>query len=388
MDTAAGNDGRVSAAEFGEIALDSLRRMHPDGAFLFDLQRFALISKGGRKIALELVFDEFSRMGPEHHERILARFVASAFPERTFPARLPLDENWRCLLPELRNLPLADRDLIEGGDYPGWQDPRFAMARFCPEMGVGVVVDRGDAVLPVSQVQLDAWGLSLGQAMTVAAENLSRKARPEFKAIASGVYMSQYGDFYDAGRLLTTEHVRGLEVKGDPVAMVPHRASLLVAGANDAPALEAMIAAAHAVLRGGSSRLCCDMFRLTENGWTIWEPPGAASAALSNLQVAVLQSDYQRQQRALECALGRGEDAPSAATYTLASLPDGSLLTYAVVAVGQPTVLPKVNMVFVVKRLGDDGEPLKLRWADFERAAGERLEPLPYVLPTYKVTLA
>jgi hypothetical protein len=225
--------------------------------------------------------------------------------------------------------------------------------------------------------------------MRVAAENLSKKAKPEFKRIARGVYMSQYGDFYDAGRLMTTEHIRSLKVRGDPVAMVPHKAALLVSGSDDPQGLEAMVSAAHAVLRGGSCRLACDMFRLTDKGWwTVWEPPGAAGKALNKLQVAVLQRDYETQQRALECALGRGDDSPFAATYTLAAMPDGSLLTYAVVAVGKPTVLPKVNMVFVVRRLGDQDEPLKLRWADFERAAGERLEPLPYVLPTYKVTLA
>ena len=49
------------------------------------------------------------------------------------------------------------------------------------------------------------------------------------------------GDCYDASRLLLLDTIRQFRVKGDYIAMVPNRDTLIVTGAEDADGLKAMV---------------------------------------------------------------------------------------------------------------------------------------------------
>ena len=80
--------------------------------------------------------------------------------------------------------------------------------------------------------------------MEVARQNLT-ELRHAFVGPESGegVYLSVWAE-YDSSRLVLTEIVRQFRVKGDPVAMIPNRETLIVAGSEDEAGLEAMVSMA------------------------------------------------------------------------------------------------------------------------------------------------
>src|SRR5436853_346163 len=49
-----------------------------------------------------------------------------------------------------------------------------------------------------------------------------------------GVYISATGDNYDASRLMMLDLVRKMPVRGDYIAMVPNRDTLVITGSDDA----------------------------------------------------------------------------------------------------------------------------------------------------------
>ena len=108
--------------------------------------------------------------------------------------------------------------------------------------GVALVYDLPDAMRSIPQANLDAWGLTLYEVLEIARENLATlPAKFIGPQSGDGVYLSATGDNYDASRILSPELIGQFQVKGDPVAMIANRDNLIVAGADDATGLDAML---------------------------------------------------------------------------------------------------------------------------------------------------
>ena len=129
------------------------------------------------------------------------------------------------------------RSLVENGTPISW--PYVPLGE---HFGVALVYDLPDAMRSIPQANLDAWGLTLYEVLEIACQNLAAlPAKFIGPQSGEGVYLSATGDNYDASRILSSELIGQFQVKGDPVAMIANRDNLIVAGADDAAGLEAML---------------------------------------------------------------------------------------------------------------------------------------------------
>jgi hypothetical protein len=125
---------------------------------------------------------------------------------------------------------------------------RVAAAEKIPDIPYSIIADSLCATLvydlpasmrQINQENLDKWGVSFYEAMEVAKANLQETTKQV--AQIGGLYAMMHGDSYDAARLLLTDSIRKLDVKGDVIAMAPNREALFIAGSDDEEALQAMV---------------------------------------------------------------------------------------------------------------------------------------------------
>ncbi|MFT5358153.1 MAG: hypothetical protein ACI9KE_005390 [Polyangiales bacterium] len=128
--------------------------------------------------------------------------------------------------------------------------------------------------LSLVYVQLDGAGGLLeasvttfdSDALDVAAAALRAYRPAEFECVAPGTYCSSIGDGFDSSRILLTDEIRALELKGAPVAAVPHRDALWITGSEDVDGLRRVLEGARTAFESfpTSARPLC----LGEDGWT------------------------------------------------------------------------------------------------------------------------
>jgi len=240
------------------------------------------------------------------------------------------------------------------------------------------------AVLQVGNDDLIRWGVTLDEALAVAVDNLRHSKAPAFVEASPGLFVSQYGDYYDAARITLPEVARQLIPNGDPVAMVPNRTMLLLASSNNSAALEHMIALANEALTE-PRRLTAAMFRLTDREWKEWTPAeGTTRTMLDNLQLQMLAADYGDQADTLYKALERAERDIFVATFSLLKKDgDDRVKSYCVLPYQVATWLPRAEYVAV--QLANDDKSIVVGWDSFVDVASELLEPIGLKPERFKV---
>lgn len=128
-------------------------------------------------------------------------------------------------------------------------------------------------ILSLVYVQLDGEGGLLeanvtsfeSDALSVAAAALRAYRAADFECVAQGTYRSSIGDGFDSTRLLLTDEIRALDLKGAPVAAVPHRDVLWITGAEDVDGLRRVLAGARTAF--DSFPTSARPLELGEDGW-------------------------------------------------------------------------------------------------------------------------
>ncbi|GAA5164933.1 hypothetical protein GCM10025770_19640 [Viridibacterium curvum] len=369
----------------GEL-LKRLAILKADEQFVFEPEQTQLRGSQSTRINLANVYMDYCAADRKQRPAILDGFLAAFTGPREPDSFAEAREQ---LLPVLRHLGGLDSLPVKSGERTGSARDAlcasFAMKPFSPDLAIGVAFDTEQAVMQIGEKTLEKWQVGLEEALQVAIDNLRHKAAPSFTELSAGLYLSEYGDYYDAARILLTELAWQLPLNGRPVAMVPNRICLLLAGDQDEDALAAMIATSAQVLREQSRPLGAEMFRLEDQGWTVWQPPGALRQELSDLQIQNRAGDYDMQQKMLQQdAAERGEDIYVASVSLLRKAENGPILSFSVLTEGVPTWLPQTDLVILNR--GEDVPHIEVPWEHFVAVAGALLEPLPYVLPRFRVT--
>src|SRR5262249_23900550 len=146
--------------------------------------------------------------------------------------------------------------------------------------------------------------------MPIAMANLRAKG-PPFKSIGPGAWAAATGDFYDSSRRLLLDEIRALGLSGDPVALVPNRDLVLLAGSRDAEALLAIARRpAPRPGRAGTERGPIHRIALCVkgDGWSECVPnvTPAVRDRYRDLTVEGWSSLYNDQQQSLQDELGNG----------------------------------------------------------------------------------
>ena len=359
-----------------------LRALRPDANFDFDAALGMIRVRDGGVINLANLHADYLRTPADQREHALRTFAMGVLPPEV-PASFADARD--ALLPALRYLPGIDQSRIVA-EHDSLDSITDSMLPFSPSLLVSVVHDTEHAMQQVSADILKDWGMTPAQALEVAVDNLRHKAPPRFHEVVPGLWCSDYGDFYDAARILLPELAWQLRLFGTPVAMVPNRACLWIAGDQDAEALLAMIARAREVLTAQSRPLASEMLRLEEGRWLPWQPPmPEAAAALARLQTEFTAADYAAQKQALdEIHQRRGLDV-FVASCSLVQRPDGGLISYSVLTKGVDTWLPRTDRVVLLDPDQPKGAKKIVEWSAFEAQLGPLIDVLAFVPPRFHV---
>lgn len=372
---------KPSRAALVNDVMRELQKAHPGKDFTHN---GALHQITGPDIFINLanVYHDYCRAPQAARSELVAKFV------RGFTAQLPPDafsDARPQILPVLRHMSGFECSQISmGGAAPDSDLYRaFAIRPFSQALGVGIAFDTPESVQQVGAKTLAKWNLDFDEVLAVALDNLRHKSAPKFAQFAPGLFVSQFNDFYDATRILLPELAWQLPLKGNPVAMIPSRISLLICGDQDEAAIAAMLSTAQKVVESESRLLGTEMFRLVDQTWVSWQPPGQLGERVKEMQMHTLATDYLTQQEALRADLERRGQDIFVASFALKQKGREQLNSFCVLTKGVASWLPQADSVVVLDL--ETKEKIEVPWTAFTDITKGSLEKLPYLLPRYRV---
>lgn len=210
-------------------------------------------------------------------------------------------------------------------------------------LGMGIAIDRPTSIQEVAD--LEKWKVTFEELREIALSNLRRKSKEDFVKLAPGVYVSPWRDHYDPERMLLVDKMKTLEVRGDPVAMIPNRHTLLLTGSAEPEGLAGVLRLALEALEGPRP-LTAHAFVLRGDQWQPFEPTGddETSTKLRNLAMQELGSAYTEQKEWLEEKLVDGGEDVFVASI-MAAEKDGRHVQLSVWSSGVDTLLPETPLI-------------------------------------------
>lgn len=263
----------------------------------------------------------------------------------------------------------------------GPQGRSMAFRPSCENMEIGIAYDGEFNIARLGEGKLKEWGITFDEAYDVAIDNLRAQSATPFMVLRNAVFASQFGDFYDASRLLLTDLLYRQPINGAPVVMVPNRTVLLLTGDRNPEGLKLMLDIAIEE-RAKPRPLPPLMLRWDGHGWQSFVPPGLESK-LQELRVQELLADYQDQVQFLNQAHERDGIKIFVAKYLAYKGETGDVFSACTWTAVVHSLLPKTDIV-VLLRLRDN-KCAFLPWAELVAACGEFLKPSGNLPIRYKV---
>jgi hypothetical protein len=171
---------------------------------------------------------------------------------------------------------------------PGFEYEAYTLAtgRPAPEhrplagpFAVSLVVDLPNQDLDVGAAELRAWNADFEGLLQTARQNLLARGGGPLLAAGPGRHHAVWRDGLGGGRLLLPGLLEGLALTGDPVALLPTRETLLVAGSEDPDSLRwALEGALHALDTDPRPLNACPL-RLRNLRWEPFQVPEGHPAA-------------------------------------------------------------------------------------------------------------
>lgn len=337
--------GRPSPARFARQVIERLEQAGYPHELVYEEDEFCLIVReDGRQtgvLNLTNVYAEhlkLSKADRAGHVTHIARMMATAAQQ------LPdeFEDASYDLMPSIRSKSYVEMIRLQAELESGMGGSSIPYEEVGGHLAAHVVFDLPGSTVLIEGSVLEGWGTTFYEAMETARYNLQEREFALAKA-GDGVYLSVTGDDYDASRLLLTELVSELEVKGEPVALVPNRDSLLITGSEDEQGLELVARIAEQALeepRPISAIPIC--FNGVE--WVDWKPRGNSSLQqqFSILETKSLAGDYATQKRLLDALYEKNRTQRYIAQYAFAKK-KGRFFNYCVLTEGLVTLAPKTE---------------------------------------------
>lgn len=334
------------------------------------------------------LYDEYCRTPVDLRPALLERLL-----DVLRGPRLPDDpgEAQALLVPVLRprlyyEQALGELAAREGGDAK----PDFAWRVVGEHLALGIALDLPTVLAETGKKDLARWGMKPAQAFTRARRNLLARSKKPFERLDRKVkaWLSPWRDNLDGARLALPQLLRGLDIAGDPVAVVPNRDALVVAGADDQDALAMLLIAAREL--GGEGRPISPMpVVLREDGWQAWAPPpdSPLRPLHSAATIGYLAQAYHEQQERLFLDTDSQGEMPFVANVMALNLEDGPA-TLATWTRGVDTLLPEVDLIsFMDLAESDDADTrmVVVPWEAVLATCPDLLAPTPHYPRRWRV---
>lgn len=330
------------------------------------------VTDGALRIATANLYAEYLALPPARRAAQLDAAAQAFAADRAAP---PLAEAPAHLRPVVRVITYFDAALADGAppDSPPLVLPRRPLGEVT---GVGLALDLPTSMQLITADDLRIMRRSFDDALALAIQQLA--ASPDtFVELRPGVWTTSPDDGDATSRLLLVDQIRRLPLRGAPVALIPNRDTLLIAGDRDVAALQAVVdlatAAADAPRAIHTVPLC-----LRGATWVDCAPAPTPALArrLRGLATTGRAGVYEAQRASLQAQLG-GDVYVGEATVVVHQA-TGAPVSYATWTFGVPTLIPHVDHVALVAASAAPQATTRLGlvpWERLQRVLGSRLHP-------------
>ena len=250
-------------------------------------------------------------------------------------------------------------------------------------------IDGETAIHTVMDKDLRKMDLNLAEAFKHAKVNLNKINDSPFSEIEPGMYQSAMSDDHDAARILLTERIAQLDVKGNPIAFVPSNNDLYICGSEDFGAIERMASRSLEIYQSRRP-VSLNILEFHDGQWRDFAPPKIeAFAPVHNLHTLETSSQYDQQQQWLDHQNEQAGQDVFVATHSLYERDDDPLLfSVCVWSENVETWLPEADIVhFYGQEEGSEPDVLgALPWDKVTELFGDLMKPLGMTPERYELS--
>lgn len=385
--------GPPSRDKFARLVMGELRKLDGDSELRYDQEQF-LIERGGEGfINLSNLYHEYCQADRKERGKVLERFVRGCVGTTGFELPEDFDDVHPDLLPVVRSRfyleSVALQSRARGGD--GLAVPQQMIG---DHLALSLVYDLPQAMRSIIQEDLDQWGVSFYEAVEAARRNLEQMGNVAFASLqgqgGDGVYISATGDNYDASRLVMLDLVRKMPVRGDYIAMVPNRDTLVIAGSEDEAGLAVMCKVAEDSFEKPRP-ISTVALRLEGDQWESWlpAPDSPLFAKFHELRLRTVGMEYNDQKELLDqIHQSTGQDIFVASFSALQHKETGKVGSYAIWPEGAETLLPETDDIVLMRGDPSQSDVELAAAGSFDRVrqvAGHLMQPLGMYPERYRV---
>jgi hypothetical protein len=333
-------------------------------------------------------FHESSELPPGEREVDVLRRVSAALRPTEAPS------SWSAaaprVLPVLRPHNFFRLDAVAGMR----KTPTVASQPFLPYVDLALVLDEPDRMSYVTFDDLTSWGVEPEQALVRAIENAGRLPAPELDE-ETALYSVDAGDTYESSRLAIPGLLASFadRVEGRPVAIIPTRSRLVIAGDADPIALQALAEMAQEEYESSNRSLSPAAYTIDGAGEVVplalpRDHPACHAVRLGHVKLAL--TEYGNQKAMLDTVHEREGTDIFVASLTGTIRHDGLPFTWTMWGEGIDSLLPAADLVrfmFEDPAGSPPGTGFMVPFAKVAAIVGAAFAPAPDHRPVrYRVT--
>jgi uncharacterized protein YtpQ (UPF0354 family) len=377
-------DDQASLDAFADMFRDVLPAWQFKEPATYDPKRFAFVVKpanGGEfVIYLGHVRKDYCEAPVGERAGVLRYFMTMS----DVLSEKESDLNKQSLLPAVRArsyFTLTDLEQsLAHPEYKGATD----VLRLGNDIVVHLAADEATTIRFIDDTAIAKLGLTPAQALDVALRNLRRMSRDDWIEVQPGVFKSGWHDDYDPARLLLTDMIGKLRVRGNPVAIAPDNNTLLVTGSGDVPGLLRIAEMAGNILDTATRPLSGEALELVAGQWKDFAPDDPTLAPLVDVGKKQLGADYDQQKRILDDIYEKKHIDIFVANFMLFRREAGGQLTsVASWANGVVTLLPRTDMIAFTR--WDQEKSIIVRWSKAVAIVGPLMTKADFYPERYRV---
>ena len=381
-----------SREKFARLVIDQLRKAGSDGDLKFDTDQFLIERGSAGFINLANLYHEYCQAPRNQRDRVLARFIRGCVGTSGFELPEDFTDVHPDLLPVVRSRFYLESVTLQtrarGGEAVAVPHQTIG-----DHLALSLVYDLPQAMRSIIQDDLDKWGVSFYEAAEAARANLEQMGNISFASLQSqageGVFISANSDNYDASRLLLIDLVKKMPVRGEHIAMVPNRDTLVLTGSEDEAGLHVMCRLAEDSFQKPRP-ISTVAVKLVDSEWESWLPEKSSPvyAKFHELRLRTLGMEYNDQKELLDQVHAHARTELFVAGYSAIQHKDtGRISSYCVWSEGVKALLPETDDIILLRPTRSSGVEI-VAAGSFERVrevAGDLMQPLGTYPERYRV---
>jgi hypothetical protein len=198
---------------------------------------------------------------------------------------------------------------------------------------------------------LRMWDATFYQAIEAAKHNLEQLGNVAFANINNRCFASATGDNYDASRLILVDLIRRLPVRGEYIAMVPNRDSLIITGSEDEQGLGILCKLARESFQQPRP-ISTIALRLDGDEWHPWLPDEESPlyGVFRELRLRTMAAEYADQAELLTAVQRMRKSAVVPVAFNVVQETSTQLYSsYCVWTEGQACLLPRTDIITMAR---------------------------------------